>query len=333
MKSHVVPSIFLPVLATLALSGCEEGSNGDGSSVTLTAPTIVGPNSTTPLTDNQPVLTVANASASNGSTPTYTFQVASDSGFGSIAAQASGVAQGASQTSWEVTQPLANGSYFWRARADLSGVSGPFSAAAQLAILGVGGPGETIVLQDDLTNGSTISIERGGGTFTSSGWRVDDNDDFLRYEVDPIPHGYVQWQNLGLTPQGIANSRMIFGMWDPTAGKFRENPFRVNLQHNWPPDHNPPWLRLRWISEDRQQDGGNNFNAWDPSQLYTWRIEWGPDGEEQLARVLLDGVELIRLPYRFSYQPNVHWMELGILERRESVINLVYRNFTVVRRQ
>jgi hypothetical protein len=125
---------------------------------------------------------------------------------------------------------------------------------------------------------------------------------------------------------------MFFGMWDPTAGNFRTNPFRVNLQHAWPPDHNPPWIRLRWISQGRQEDGGFNFNNWDPGTVYTWRVEWGPDGEDELARVLLDGVEVIRLPYLHSYQPNVHYIELGIEERRESIINLVYRNFAVVRR-
>ena len=177
MKSNSV-SVWFPVLALVALFGCgDEGNDGAGSSVTLTAPTIVGPNSTSPIADNQPVLTVNNASASNGSTPTYTFQVASDSGFGNIAAQASGIAQGASQTTWEVTQPLANGSYFWRARADVSGVAGPFSGAAQLAIFGVGGPGETIVLQDDLTTAprsrSSVEAERspraaGASTITTT---------------------------------------------------------------------------------------------------------------------------------------------------------------------
>jgi hypothetical protein len=48
---------------------------------------------------------------------------------------------------------------------------------------------------------------------------------------------------------------------------------------------------------------------------------------------LLDGVEVVRLPYLHSYQPNVQFIELGIEERRESIINLVYRNFAVVRRQ
>jgi hypothetical protein len=67
--------------------------------------------------------------------------------------------------------------------------------------------------------------------------------------------------------------------------------------------------------------------------VYTWRIEWGPGVGTQVARVLLDGVELIRLPYGPTYDPNVHWIEFGIQERKESVIGLVYRNIAVVRRQ
>jgi len=324
------------VLTALVLGGCGEegGGPGSGASITLTAPGVVSPNSSAPLADTQPTLTVTNATVSNGATPTYSFQVANDQGFGSIVVQVSGVAQGSGQTSWEVSQPLANGSYFWKARADASGVAGPFSAVAQVAILGVGGgPGESILLADDLMHGSTLAIASEGGTLTPEGWRVDANSDFLRYEVPTVENGYVQWQNVGLTPQGIADSRMFFGMWDPTAGNFRTNPFRVNLQHAWPPDHNPPWIRLRWISQGRQEDGGYNFNAWDPGRVYTWRVEWGPEGEDELARVLLDGVEVIRLPYNYRYQPEVHWIELGIEERRESIINLVYRNFAVVRRQ
>jgi hypothetical protein len=41
---------------------------------------------------------------------------------------------------------------------------------------------------------------------------------------------------------------------------------------------------------------------------------------------------VIRLPFIDSYQPATHWIELGIQERRESIIDLVYRNFAVVRR-
>jgi hypothetical protein len=335
MTRRYLFSTVLGAIAAMALATCgDSGDGGSSASVTITAPAPVSPNSLSPISDNQPTLTVTNATASSGGTLTYAFQVSRDQSFSSVAAQATGIAQGAGQTSWQVSQPLDDGSYFWKARADVSGVSGPYSALAEVNILGVGtGPGESIEIQDALRNGSTVAMERGGGTFTPEGWRVNTNDDFLRYEVSSMPNGYAQWQNIGLTPQGIADSRMIFGMWDPSEGRFRANPFRVNIQHNWPPEHNPPWLRLRFISYGRQEDAGSNFNSWDPTRVYTWRIEWGPEGEDEAARVLLDGVEMMKLTYLYSYQPEMQWLELGIAERRESVIGLVYRNFAVVRRR
>jgi hypothetical protein len=161
--------------------------------------------------------------------------------------------------------------------------------------------------------------DREGGTFTSGGWRVDNNSDFLRYEVPSIQNGYVQWQNLGLTPQGIADSRMFFGMWDPTAGNFRTNPFRVNLQHNWPPTTirpDPTPLDLPGPSGRR----GLQLTDWDPARSIPGASNGAPDGEDELARVLPDGVEVIRLPYNHGYLPNTHRIELGIEERKESII-------------
>jgi hypothetical protein len=331
-----------PVLAlgtttlALALARCEDsgGSNGTGSSTTLTAPGIVGPNSTSPIGDNQPTLTVTNATVSTGAAPTYTFQVATDQGFTSTVAQASGIAQGSTQTSWEVSQPLGEGAYFWRARAEASGTAGPYSAVAQFAILGVGGgPGETVVVFDDLTDGSTLATDREGGSFTPQGWRVNNNTDYLRYEVPTVENGYVQWQNVGLTPRGANEaSHMLFGMWDPTAGAYRQNPFRVHLQKLWPNPHNPPFLRFRWISQGREEEAVSNFTDWNPAQTYTWRIDWGPSGGANIARVLLDGAEIMSLGYNRPYQPSTHYIELGVQERHESVIDAIYRNFVVVRR-
>ena len=220
----------------LALARCEESSenNGTGSSTTLTAPGIVGPNGSDPLGDNQPTLTVTNVTVSTGAAPTYTFQVATDQAFTATVAQASGIAQGSGQTSWEVSQPLNQGSYFWRARGDASGTAGPYSAVAQFSILGVGGPGETVVVFDDLTDGATLATDREGGTLTPQGWRVNDNTDYLRYDVPTVDNGYVQWQNVGLTPRGVNDaSHMLFGMWDPTAGAYRQNAFRVHVQKLW----------------------------------------------------------------------------------------------------
>lgn len=322
------------VALTFAACGDEKNSGGNtGQSVTITAPGIVGPNDTSPIADTQPTLTVTNASVSSG-TGTYTFQVATDEGFATIVVQVTGVGQGSGQTSWEVSQPLASGSYFWRARAESGGTVGPFSAVGRFAILGVGGgPGETVVVFDPLTGGTTLATAAQGGTLTPQGWRVNNNTDFLRYEVPTVTDGYVEWQNLGLTPRGANDSSvMLFGMWDPTAGAFRQNAFRVHLAKLWGPTHNPPWVRFRWISQGREDEVGWNFTDFDPGRVYTWRVDWGPADGAQTARVYLDGVERMQIRYNRPYQPNTHWIELGIQDREESVIDAIYRNFVVVRR-
>ena len=47
---------------------------------------------------------------------------------------------------------------------------------------------------------------------------------------------------------------------------------------------------------------------------------------------LLDGIEVMGIQYNRPYNPQTHFVELGIGERGESVIDAIYRNFTVVRR-
>jgi hypothetical protein len=337
------PSKILLVSATafgLALigacgdSGSSGGGGGSGPSVTVTAPGIVGPSGGTNIAESQPTLRVTNATASDGSSPTYTFQVATDSGFSSIVAQQSGVGQGSAETTWQVATALSSGPHFWRARASSGGVNGPFSSVAEFTVSAVGtGPGERLLVNDPL-QGSTIATDRSGGTFTSRGWRIETNADFLRYEVPTVVNGYVQWQNVGLTPRGANEaSHMLFGMWDPRAGAYRANPFRVHVQKLWNNPHNPPFLRMRWISQGRLEDAGSNFNSWDPGQVYTWRVDWGPEAGAHTARVYLDGNEMMQIRYTRPYQPNTHWIELGVQERGESVIDAVYFNFVVVTRE
>jgi hypothetical protein len=339
MSTQPLRYLIFGVTFALAVTGfiaCSSDGGGDGGTngptVTITAPGIVGPNGPSPT--NPPNLTVTNVTVSDGSGATYTFQIATDQAFASIVAQTSGVGQGSAQTSWTPDDVLSGGDYFWRARGDAGGTSGPFSAVAQFTISGGGavGPGETLVVFDPLTNGSTLGL-RGGGTFTQHGWRVNANSDFIRYEVPTVTNGYVQWENLGLTPRGANDaSHMLFGMWDPSAGGYTRNAFRVHVQKLWNNPHNPPFMRLRWISQGREHDTGHGFTGWNPSQVYTFRVDWRPDGPANIARVFLDDVEIMQVSYNRPYSPRTHFIELGIEERNESVIDAIYRNFTVVRR-
>jgi hypothetical protein len=169
-----------------------------------------------------------------------------------------------------------------------------------------------------------------GGAFVSGGWQVRAVTDYIRYEVPSLESGWVEFDTTGLLPENPDGSQfMLFGMWDPSAGNYRTNRFRVHLQKLHPNPHNPPYLRVRWISQGEQHDEGSNYNTWGPNRTYHWRIEWGPSGSAHQARVFLENQLMVTVNYNRSYAPDVHWIELGIAERAESIVGVTYSNFRV----
>jgi len=310
-------------------------------------PTIVSPAAGSETTEDRPTLTVGNVSLAGG-TPTYSMDVATDSGFTAVVDRGQNIPQGSGgTTAWRVAVSLSPRQYFWRARASVGSTTTPFSSVADFQVRAAGTstvpptppaptptppspvpPGAIIV--DSLAMGS--SGEVGGGQFTGSGWLVTRVEDFIRYQVPPIESGYVEWENTGLrSTNRTLDAYLLFGMWDPSRGAYRENPFRVHIQ-KLDANHNRPYVRLRWISEAEEHNTGFNFLDWDPSRVYRWRVEWGPEGSSNAARVFLDGAEVISQRYGPAYRPQVHNIELGVQERAESVIGAVYSNVRIGRR-
>lgn len=306
------------------------GSSGGGST-TLGAPTVVSPAPGAEVTESRPTLTVANSPAPSGATPVYSFQVATDTSFANIVSQVQDVAQGSGgRTSWQVSTELESRQYYWRARAQAGSSTSPYSNSADFTVASRPGPGQPagLIINDPLINRSSVGVVN-GGQFTSSGWRVTDLSDFVRYEVPSLSSGYVEWENRGLTSQNRAtNGYMLFGMWDPSLGPYRENPFRVHLQ-KLDTQHNKPYIRLRWIANGEEHNVGHNFLDWNPQRAYRWRIEWGPAGGGNEVQVLLDGAAIITRRYNQSYRPKIHYVELGIEERGESVIDATYSNVRI----
>lgn len=303
--------------------------------VTVTAPTPLSPASGSEVRDDQPTLAVSNATVSDGSVPTYSFQVATDAGFTTLAAQTQGVAQNPSgQTSWRVDLVLENRQYFWRARARAGSVDGAYSPVVDFRVNSTassGQPTASVVVTDPLTNGRTVG-RASGGRFISQGWQVTSRTDYLRYEVPSISSGFVEWENTGLrTSNPAPDNYMLFGMWDPLAGVYRDNAYRVHLQ-KLDTNHNPPYLRLRWIANGEEHNAGADINTWEPGTVYRWRIEWGPGAEGNTVRVFLDDEPVILERYGRAYRPNVHYIELGIAERGESIAGAVYANVRIGRR-
>ena len=133
--------VAMLALAVAGITACGDSGNGGGTTtatVTISAPSIVGPEGN--IDTNPPTLTVANVTVSDGSTATYTFQVSTTEAFADIFRQAAGVAQGSGQTSWTMGAVLPNGIYFWRARAVAGGMNGPWSAVVEISAGGADVP-------------------------------------------------------------------------------------------------------------------------------------------------------------------------------------------------
>lgn len=329
-------SISLSVLLSVAtLSACGGGSDSPtGPSTTISAPTPVNPTSGTTVAESQPTLTVTNVSVSGGSTPTYTFQVATDSGFNNMVAQVSGVGQGDSQTSWTVSTPLGTGQHFWRSRASASSTDGPFSSTVDFQVATAylsTEPREGVVLFDPLTNGSSVG-DVGGGVFTDQGWLVQASSNYIVYDVPTVENGSLEFDIAGLDIRNqTRDARHLFIMWDPTFGSdFTRNRYRVSLQKlDGRSSINDRFLRLRFISQGRQIDDFSTFRGWTPGQTYHVKFEWGQEGDVMAARLFIDDDEKMFFHYRRTYNPTQQRIELGAAIRAESPENAIYSNVVV----
>jgi hypothetical protein len=300
-------------------------------------PSIVSPAPGSEVSSASPTLTVANATFSGTTTPTYTFQVADDRNFSDVVARQESVPEGSGQTSWQVGKNLDKGRYFWRALAQ-TGTARLTSATADFTVpeFALPEPGEpgpptgpgTVIVSDPLTNFASVGAVN-GGAFTSGGWEVRGPGNYIRYHVPTLRSGYVQWENRGLQRFNPSRDQfMLFGMWDADRGDYRANPFRVHIQ-KLDQNHNAPYVRLRWIANGEQHDAGHNFLDWNFTQLYRWRLQWGPSGGGNLVQVFLNGNLLISQGYGPAYGPQRHFVELGIAERAESIVGVRYLNVEI----
>jgi hypothetical protein len=304
-----------------------QGNAGTAVAAHISAPRPLTPTDGAEITDPQPTLIVENAAVTDDSVVTYRFEVANEANFRDLVATGQDIAQAQERTSWRVSPPLGNNRYFWRARAENQrAVAGPYSPAVAFTVTNAG-----VVIVDSLMDGTTAG-EVGGGEFVAQGWQVTSKSDFIRYAVPTIESGFIEWENTGLrTTNPAPDNVMLLGMWDasPEAGPYRTNAFRMHLR-KLDDTQEPPFLRLRWIANGEQHDTGANVQFWDPGRVYRWRMEWGPSGLGNVVQVFLDGAPIMLQQYTRDYAPKRHWIELGVEERRESIVDAVYSNVSIV---
>jgi hypothetical protein len=329
-------------IATVAFGACGNGDSPAGPSVTISAPTIIGPSSGEEVTENQPSLTAGNVSVSDGSQATYTFQVATDSGFSNIVAQTTGIPQGAEgETSWQVDVQLTNVEHFWRARGRAAGTDGPYSAVADFTVLTAfksKNPQGGLLVFDPLTTRSTVGIRK-GGQFTDEGWLTTSRSNEIIYNVPTIVNGFMEVDMVGLKKlnDGGSGARHLFTMWDPTKGDFTRNRWRAGVQkHTRNSTDTMRYLRMRWIFDGRERhDVFSGFLDWEEGRVYHFRLEWGKvnpsnaDNETKAVRLIINGQQFIFFNHLRDYAPPNHRIALGASQRFETPVAVVYSNVRI----
>ena len=300
----------------------------------LAAPTTQSPPIGESVQDLQPELVIGNATGGAG-TRTYTFDLALDSAFLQIALSEIGISEGLGGiTRWRVSEPLqADTKYYWRVAAVTSAGAGPYSAVSEFRVrepFSSDRPTGSLVVFDPLTNGFSIG-EVMGGSFINGGWQPQSSADCLRYQVPTLEDGRVEFTTTNLsTPNPVEGKRILFSMWDPTKGDYRENPYRVNLSKL---DYRTAAfddVRLRWISRGEEHNTGISFYDFEPQIVYEWALVWGDaQGVGEHVKVFLDGIEILSRNYSAPYHPKTHWIELGNCERQETLEMAIYSNVRI----
>ena len=144
-----------PTQPTAAVATASADGANATASVTVPRPALPAAGANIRNVDQPVTLVVANAVLTQSAAATYTFEVSTDAGFSSKAYSKSGVAAGSNgQTSLTIDKIPAGTSYFWHARAEGGGTTGPFSAARAFTI----GPAiviDTATLVSPISNAGT----------------------------------------------------------------------------------------------------------------------------------------------------------------------------------
>jgi hypothetical protein len=135
MKGLVKATLASAIIAS-ALVACNRG-NPNRPSVSFVSPAASGPAVGATVKANEPVtLTITNAVRTSGQTATYSFEVARDTGFTSIAARQDDVTEGpGGSTSVQFSGLAPDTTYYWHARARIDGADGEYSPAASFRVL------------------------------------------------------------------------------------------------------------------------------------------------------------------------------------------------------
>ena len=314
----------------------------DGSTLKATAPTPLSPVGDQQISDG-PTLTASNSTLKFGGTGTlqYRFEVKNDAG---TVIQTSPLQP---TPTFRVTASLEfRKRHTWRARAEMDGTVGPWSAAASF-ISPEGGYLRAGEVLDPLYNGSTVGEIIGPVTFLPNrGVRLDTIGSYVRYLIPGgIQAGEMSMEVEGLRANAPGDKSKVFGMQQGT-GDYIVDPYRVDIQYRGTGGFPANAITFRAIYGDaddldvRYEPETHVRLAsaipLDPNTTYFWKATWGAGREFRVTvreggingRIIYDhGV-----PYNEGvYNPQPHYAFIGTPAGRSgaesaTIPGTIYRN-------
>ncbi len=261
-------------------------ANADGSTLKATVPTLQSPINGAVLPQGLPVTLVlknSTMSYTTALTPSYRFEVSTTTG---TVVESALAPAGASTTSYTVTAALAgNQTYQWRARPEIQGTVGPWSAMASFVAPqndGYNLPGK---LYDPLTNGKTVGMIGGSGNVTwvpGQGIRMNDEFAYVVYTLPQVlSSGEMSVEVTGLGPGGAPGKARIFSILDRLGVPGSTAKYSINVQYRGAggaPDNCIAWKAVlgdnsNSVEPDTAKRYASVFNL-DPSKWYLFKALW-----------------------------------------------------------
>lgn len=173
---------------------------------------------------------------------------------------------------------------------------------------------------DDLA-GSTKG-QQVGGSFDGFGFVIGHDTHGIRYVVPTITNGYFEMEVTGMRVATWDDKWKIMGMYDGNGGWTSDDPYRFTVEHRNRPDRPFPWnrfLRLKVLNGSQhhgqyiETDTAASVN-WNPSEVYTFRFEWGGGRARFIVRAS-NGTVVGHIDQAYGvggpYAPPVHVLTVG----------------------
>jgi hypothetical protein len=139
---HSAFRVYAAIAIAAAAAACSDNNSSPSQPSSSLTASVAAPRAVSPGSDivikngDQPVtLVVQNAASTQSAATTYTFEVATDSGFASKVQSKDGVAQGSGgQTAVKLDALTPGRDYYWHARASAGGTTGLFGSTSKFSI-------------------------------------------------------------------------------------------------------------------------------------------------------------------------------------------------------